>query len=188
MDKPSDGNELATRQQLAAALGVHAITISKWQNEGMPIASRGGRGRPTYYSVEAVTAWRAAREEEARDKTNGPLDPVQERAKKERFQALLAEQTFLLRAKKLLSADEVAKVWRAEVAAVRALILTSYTTHADRVHRAAVKSGLAGVEAELKKLGVEVLRELSDPDRPTGDQEPAPKKRARAKSKKKAAR
>lgn len=169
MGKPKKGKQLATRQQLAAALDVHPMTIIKWEQHGMPVSSKGGPGRPTLYDQEAVEAWRAAREESARAETNGDLDPVQERAKKEKFQALIAEQTYLTRQRKLLPADEVARIWRAEVTAVRALILSSYTTHADRVHRAAVTKGLPGVEAELKKLAHEVLRDLADTARPMPD-------------------
>lgn len=94
------------------------------------------------------------------------MDVAQERARKERAQAELAEQTFQVRARSLLPAEEVARLWGAEVTGVRSVILSSYTTHADRVHRAATLDGLAGVEQALKELAYEVLRELADPDRP----------------------
>ena len=66
----------------------------------------------------------------------------------------------------------MARVWRGEVTAIRSLILSSYTTHADRVYRAGVTKGVAGVEAELKALANEVLRELADPTRAMPGEQP----------------
>lgn len=150
-----------TRLQLASRLRKDPRTIAKWLEEGLPVARRGRGGRPSLYDAKSVRAWVARRETTA----NG--EPVaRERDRRDRAQALLAEQLHDLRARRLLPVEEVERVWVAEVAAVRAIILASYTTHADRVHRAATLDGLAGVERELKALAYEVLRELARPDRP----------------------
>jgi len=48
---------------------------------------------------------------------------------------------------------------------VRTAILATYTTAADRVHRASTLEGLPGVEGVLKAIAYELLRELARPDR-----------------------
>lgn len=178
---------LMDRRELAAALNVHPITISKWQDEGLPVAHRGGKGRASRYNLTDVQAWRAARDAEAA-KGDGPLDPVQERAKKERWQALLAEQTFKARERELLPKAEVEKAWSAEVAAVRAILLALPTALSDRVHRASTRDGVVGVERELHVGIRDALRELAAPpaaDTPTSKsprRKKAKKRKARAKT------
>lgn len=51
-----------TRRDLAKRLDVHMQTITKWEREGLPIASRGRKGRPSLYAIDAVKAWLTARE------------------------------------------------------------------------------------------------------------------------------
>jgi len=139
-------------------------TVTKWERDGLPIAVRGHRGKPSQYREVEVRAWLKAREE---DKSRGePLSFAREHARKTRWQALLAEQQYLMRARELLPRVEVEKTWGTEVAAVRTLILSSYVTKADRVFNAATLEGLPGVERTLKEIAYEVLRELADPDRP----------------------
>lgn len=152
---------VVTRVQLAQRLGHHPMTITKWERQGMPIAERGRKGKPSLYREADVRGWLEAREAAA--KTSGLVDVAQERARKERAQAELAEQTYQARARELLPAADVEKAWNAEVQAVRAAILATYTTQADRLHRVAVLDGVAGVEAELKAMAHELLRELSQP-------------------------
>lgn len=162
-DDPDAAGPLLTRRALAAEFGVHMMTVTKWEQDGMPVAQRGRKGKPSTYRAEDVRAWLDAREEAA-SKT-GLVDVAQERARKENAQAKLAEQTYQVRARTLLPAEEVSRLWSAEVTAVRSVILSSYTTHADRVFRAATVEGLAGVEVALKNLAYEILRELADPHR-----------------------
>lgn len=133
----------------------------------MPVTTRGRGGRPSRYDEKIVRAWLAAREESA--KPNGLVDVAKERARRERAQATLAEQTFLMRQRELLPRAEVEKIWAAEIAAVRTMLLASYTTHADRVFRAGTLEGLSGVEGALKDIANEVLRELANADRPVAE-------------------
>ncbi len=156
--------DLLTRRDLAAQLGVHMMTVTKWERDGLPVAARGRKGKPSTYREADVRAWIAARETAA--KRDGLVDVAQERARKERAQATLAEQTYQARQRELLPAGEVAQIWGAEVQAVRTAILATYTTQADRVHRVATLEGVAGVERELKAIAHELLRELSSPERP----------------------
>jgi phage terminase Nu1 subunit (DNA packaging protein) len=163
MPKVKRPRQKLTRREIAKALDVHPDTVTGWHDCGLPVAVRGGRGRPSLYDEIAVRAWLAARDEEAR--RSAPLDLIQERAAKERAQRLLAEQALQLRAGRLLPADEVKAVWAAEVAAVRTKLLALPRAYADRIHRSSTMHGIAGVEQTLKDAVYEVLRELADPDR-----------------------
>lgn len=150
---------LLTRVELAAALDVNPRTIAKWIEEGLPVAKRGKGGSPSQFDLAACRAWQAAR---AQLQADDPIDLMRERARKERAQALLAEQLYAVRSGKLLPADEVEKVWTAEVAAVRSLMLSAPQTWSDRIYRASTSEGLAGVERELKALIHSFMRELAD--------------------------
>lgn len=154
---------MLTTRELAARIPCAVRTIAKWMDEGLPVEQRGRGGRPNKFNESAVRKWLAKYTAAQKPGVVGAV--AQERARKERAQAILAEQTFQMRARKLLPVEEVEKLWSAEVTAVRAVILSSYTTHADRVHRAAILEGVVGVEEALKDLAHEVLRELSNPDR-----------------------
>jgi phage terminase Nu1 subunit (DNA packaging protein) len=153
---------LQTRGELAEALGCSVRTISTWQGEGLPVAVRGKGGRASLFDPAACRRWVETREE-ARANSQ-PVDVARARARREEAQALLAEQLHATRAGRLLPADDVAGVWSRHVAAVRAAILATYTTAADRVHRAATIEGLAGVEREMKTIAFELLRELAATD------------------------
>lgn len=154
---------LCTRRQLAELLGQHMQTVTKWEQDGMPITERGRRGKPSLYAVAAVQAWLEAREVAAQ--TGGAVDVARQRARKELAQAVLAEQTYQIRAKELLPRQDVEKAWAGEVSAVRTKLLSWSTTIADRVHRAGMLTGVAGVERELRDATEDVLRELADPGR-----------------------
>lgn len=166
----SDDPTLLTRRQLAEVLRngqgepVHMQTITKWEHEGLQPAVRGRRGRPSLYRESDVRAWVAARDAAASN-LPGAKDLMAERARKERAQAVLAEQTFQARARVLLPAAEVERLWGAEIQAVRNAIIATYTTQADRLLRAATLEGVGGIEAELKAIAYELLRELASPDR-----------------------
>lgn len=150
---------MVTRRELADLLGVHMMTVTKWERAGLPIAERGRKGKPSRYRETDVRAWLASRDQAAQQGLSWDL--IQERAKKEHWQALLAEQAHKIRARELMPAAEVEQGLATYVAAVRTKILASYITHADRVHRAAVRDGLAGMEAALKDIAYDILRELA---------------------------
>lgn len=153
------GVETLTRRQLAATLGVHMQTVTKWEHEGLPVEARGRKGKPSTYNEAAVRAWLQAREEAVQ--SGAGLDLVQERARKERWQGLLAEQTYHVRARKLLPSDDVEQQLAARVNATRTKLLSWQTTLSDAVFRAATLQGLPGVEAALKAAVYEVLHELA---------------------------
>jgi phage terminase Nu1 subunit (DNA packaging protein) len=163
---------LLTRRELATVLDVHVMTIVKWDRSGMPVAERGRKGKPSRYSEVDVRAWLAAREEAAKQ-PGAPLDVAQERARKEHWQALLAEQKHKVLARELIPAAEVERVWGAERDAIRTSLL-ALPTHAARVARVSTLEGEVGVERELKAIAHEILRELA------GEQAPPGKRKGRA--------
>lgn len=149
-----------TRRELAERLDVHMMTVTKWERDGMPIAERGERGRPSRYDETAVRAWIQARDAAA--KSGKLVDVAQERAKKERAQAALAEQTYQMRAGDLVPRADWEAAKAAENMAIKAHLLSWSTTLGDRIFRASTLEGLAGVERELGQAVREVLRELAD--------------------------
>jgi phage terminase Nu1 subunit (DNA packaging protein) len=155
-----------TRRELALAIGCHMMTVTKWEREGMPVAERGGRGRPSQYKEAEVRAWLQVREEAA--KKTGVVDLVQDRARKERAQAALAEQAFQIRMRDLLPRSEIEQAWHSEAIAIRTKLLAWPTTISDKIFRAATDEGQPGVERVLSEAVRDALRELSDPSRPPG--------------------
>lgn len=151
--------ELLTRRELASALGVHMMTVTKFEREGMPIAQRGSKGRPSYYREVDVRAWKQLRDDAANQP--GALNLMQERANKERWQAALAKQTLEIRNRELLPRAEVEQVWAAHVAAVRTKLLAWSLTLADKVCRVATTEGVPAVEAIIEEAVRDVLRELA---------------------------
>lgn len=146
-----------TRTEFAKLIDSTPDRVSKLIAEGLPTVETGnGRGHKTILDLDKALPWLFKRRA-------GSLDAA--KTKLALVQAQLADQMLQLRAKQVISADEVEKVWAAEVAAVRAIILASYTTHADRVHRAGVLEGLTGIERAMKEVAYGTLRELANPDR-----------------------
>jgi hypothetical protein len=52
-----NGTNLLNQHQLAAKLRRSRAAIIHWEREGMPVAKRGGPGRPTLYDLAEVSAW-----------------------------------------------------------------------------------------------------------------------------------
>jgi len=146
-----------TRTEFATLIATTPDRVSKHIAEGLPVVQTGnGRGNKTIIDLAKALPWLLKR-------SGGSLDTA-----KTRLAIAQAERNELdnqVRREKVLPIDDVERIWSAEVAAVRGIILASYTTHADRVHRASTLEGLAGVERTLKDLAYEVLRELANPER-----------------------
>jgi len=97
------------------------------------------------------------------------LDLVQERAKRERAQARLAEQTLAIRARTLIPQDEVDRAWASEVAAVKQILLSAESTHTDRICRSYELAGPEVVRREIRAMHREALMQFADPNRPIVD-------------------
>lgn len=168
MAEPQEGKEIliVARPVLASVFRVAAGTIDKWLQEAPPLPRvvAGTPGKAAQYSIPDCVAWFVRRLEA---KHGGPgLNPLEERARKERAQGQLAEQTFKARAGELLPAAEVERMWAAEVMAVKTKLLAWQQTLADRLHRTSTLEGLPGVERVLREAVRDVLTEFADAEPP----------------------
>lgn len=160
------GEPLLTRRQLAKALDVHMMTVTKWERDGLPVAERGRKGKPSKYSEIKARTWLAARDTAA--KASGATDVARERARKERAQAVLAEQLAASRGRVLLPADEVEKAVAARVAAARTLALSWKSALVPTLARAFTLDGEAGMETVFDDAVRRFLYELSGTKEMTG--------------------
>lgn len=156
--------ELVTRLALASRLSCVVRTITKWEREGLPVATRGKGGQPSLYDLAEVRAWLAERQKRTRHDSAALMSA---RCRKERAQAAESEQRVALRAGRLIPVEEVERVWSAEVAAVRARLLVIPTTLADKLHLVGTLEGAPGIERELQAAVYEVLTELAAGETPT---------------------
>jgi phage terminase Nu1 subunit (DNA packaging protein) len=146
---------LVTRPQVALCLGVHAITISKWEaHDGLPVEQRGGPGKPTKYALPKVIAWALARERAKYAVADGPsLDA--DRARLARAQAERNELYNAERRGALIVREQAIREGRVVVGAVRARLLA--------LPRQCVQRGLVPTsrEADVRALILEALTELA---------------------------
>lgn len=148
---------LLTRRQLAARLEKHMQTVTKWERDGCPVAERGRKGKPSLYREADVRGWLAAREEAA--KNGGAVDLARERAAKEHWQAMLAEQTHRARALELLPCVDVE---RAHFECAR-ITRDSVLNVADRISaELAAESDAAKVHARLRAELLQALANIAD--------------------------
>ena len=153
--------KLITRRELSQRLDRVMGTITKWEQAGMPCAEPGRKGKASLYSEREVRKWLTAREKNAQ--TNGTHDVARDRARKDRAQAVLAEQTAEMRARDLVPRVQVERAWASEVAAVRAKLLAWPSTISDRLYREGAVRGVKGIERVIKEAVESLLRELSEP-------------------------
>ena len=151
---------LVTRRELAERFTVHPMTVVKWEQDGMPIAKRGARGRASLYDVQAVASWKDARDaaaavpkgidvagsviaERARklrlenDAREGRLVPL-ERVRREAFDASRTIRDSMLNIPDRLSGELAADtdptvIWRKLDAAIRAALASAADTLAGTV-------------------------------------------------------
>ena len=159
------GRGLCTGAELAARLEAHPRTVRKWRALGLPVARLGTGSSPSYYDEAAARAWVTAYSERLR----GEREQWSAfRARRDAALASESEQRVALRAGRLVLIDEVDRVWSAQVAAVRARLLSWPTALSDRVHRASATEGARGVRAVLRVAVHDALRELHPPDTTRG--------------------
>src|SRR5689334_9912619 len=113
--------QLLTRRELADAIKVHQGSVTRMERDGMPVAERGRRGKPSLFSLPAVKRWTATRA------TAGALSADMslgvERARLARTHAEKVERENKVRSGELLPRALVVREGRAFVKAWRALIL-----------------------------------------------------------------
>lgn len=152
-----------TRKELAAAFDAHMQTITKWEQEGMPVEQRGTRGRPSLYRLSVCIAWRIERELKARGAgdTSSKLSPHEQRA------ALDAKRTEELDLKIRVRKEELIEVAEAErdlanvATATKARVRRIPAAVAEKVVAVAIREGSAAVRALLLAEIDDALRELA---------------------------
>jgi terminase small subunit / prophage DNA-packing protein len=152
-------NTLLTRRQLADLHGVVPGRITKWERDGLPVAERGTKGRPSQFDPQAVQQWLDARESTAQ--TPDHLDLAQERARLARLQADRVALDIAVKEGQLVPASEVEAAWASLVLSARERLLA--------LPSIALQRGVvdAAGEDQLIQLVRESLDEL------TGRQDPA---------------
>lgn len=109
------GWKLVNRQQLGLLMGVHPDTVTDYVREGMPVVTRGGRGRESSYDAVACLDWQRLK--------------AGKNAKEAAQTALYTKNAELAQMKldrergELVSRDDVARAGRAYTAAWRAKVL-----------------------------------------------------------------
>ena len=154
----SPPGERLTLRQLAAVLGRHPRSIARWVDQGLPVDAIGDGRQPMLFDEARVRRWLANRDEASQQRL-APL--VAARIRRETAQAAEAEQRILIRAGKLIPIDEVDRIWSAEVAALRAHLLSLPIALTDQVIRAGALEGVAGAERVLERAIHRALEELA---------------------------
>ena len=182
--------KLLTRKELAAKLGIVQGTVTKWEQAGLPVAEPGRRGTASLFNFIEVQKWRRQRDLAARE--NGTADLTKERARKERAQALVAEQALQIRAGELLVRSEVEDVWTKAILGVRSKLLAWPATLTEQLGRAYELGGVRALEDKLNEAVYDLLTELATPapkrKRPARKKAAAKKKKAASSRKKPGAR
>lgn len=73
-------DETFNRDQLARAMAVSVVTITKWVDAGMPVASRGGNGQSYQFLFSHCYAWRMWREAGEAMERQAKLDSASQKA------------------------------------------------------------------------------------------------------------
>ncbi len=130
----------------------------------MPVADKGQPGKAAKFNLEECRAWQKARNASSTSRSNGFTDVARERARKERAQALLAEQSFAVKAGDLLPREAVERRWSAELTALRAK-LSSFprSQMAEQLFRTAVLDGQGAFDDLLAAAFDELMSDLSQP-------------------------
>jgi len=107
---------IAGQESIAAVFGVAPKTIVEWQEDGFPVALRGGPGVPSEYETEACINWLVNRE----------VKKVQGESPRDRLFRLQADDLELSQAEKkgvLVRADSIEPRLRSAVVAARELLM-----------------------------------------------------------------
>lgn len=154
----------ANRTDIAEIFGVSLITVDTWVRAGCPFVERARPGRPWRFDTAAVSGWLLRRVEEAH-KRGGPLDPTQERARKDKELAdAIAMKNARLRAE-LVAVDDASAAVKDAFGRVRSKVCTL-------PHKIAAAAVHATTEAEVEQIITDAIRacliELATIDRPSG--------------------
>jgi phage terminase Nu1 subunit (DNA packaging protein) len=151
--------KLLDRQELAEAMGVIPGTITRWERDGMPVAKRAPRGKPSKFDLAAVREWREAVDAEAEAQT---LSLSEERAKLAKRQREKLELEMRVRRGELVELATVSKEFADIATAVRTRLRAISTTVAPQLAGLDAKAA----EALLRTRIDDALRELARGETP----------------------
>jgi hypothetical protein len=149
---------LVSKAELAEIVGRDERTLSRWQNEGMPVREIGlGRGNENQYDTEEVIAWLLSiatlngKKESVRDR----LD----RIKGDREELALAKDL-----EEVVIVSDLAEGYEAMVAAIQVELLNTYTENL--AHSLSMRYGIEVDEQLIRDPLEATLTELAnyDPD------------------------
>jgi phage terminase Nu1 subunit (DNA packaging protein) len=151
-------SKLATRRELADVFGVHMMTVTKWERDGLPIAELGRKGKPSRYRVADCMQWFVAREVKARGGGDEQISPQHEKALLDRKRREELELKIEVRRGELVEAADAARDFAECAAAVKARLRRIPDAVADRVLKV---TDAHAVKALLLAEIDEALSELS---------------------------
>jgi phage terminase Nu1 subunit (DNA packaging protein) len=152
------GARTLTRRQLAAAMGVRPGQITRWQDDGMPVAVKGGPGKSALYDLAGVKAWRAARPDPSRP---GGVSVAEETALLKRTQTERAQLEIQRRRGELLDRALWVRACAEHITHAKARLLSLPSALAARAVHAAQTGGPAAVQLLLETAIRESLVELA---------------------------
>jgi len=114
---------VVSQTDLAAIMGVSAMTIRAWERKGMPVARKGSRGKPGQYNTADVIRWRGEQAALAATGDTNAMDMEEARRRKTAAEAALAEMDLALRRGELVEVDTVGRLVAEEYATVRANLM-----------------------------------------------------------------
>lgn len=127
------------RVQLSELLGVHPDTITDYAKQGMPVVSRGGRGRESSYdTVECLAWWRERQGKNAKEAAQTRL--YENNASLAELKIAREEGAMLPRDEVVQDGQAVIKGWTAQVRSI-----PRQARHAGIVSSQEQEAGLAGL-------------------------------------------
>ncbi len=148
---------IVSQSELAAIMGVSAMTIRAWERKGMPVVHKGARGRPGQYNTADVIRWRAEQAALAATGDTHAMDMEEARRRKTAAEAALVEMDLALRRGELVEVEVVGRLVAEEYATVRANIMAMSGEMApDLEHRTALE-----IEELLSTKVTEILDALA---------------------------
>lgn len=151
---------LVTRKQLADIFGAHMQTITKWEQEGMPVETRGARGKPSLYRSKACIEWYGRREAARGSDDPAALSPQAQRALLDEKRREDLDLRIRLRKGELIEVDEAARDLANVAAATKARLRRIPDGVAHQLVTVA-QQGPAAVKTMLLTEIDEALRELA---------------------------
>jgi phage terminase Nu1 subunit (DNA packaging protein) len=150
---------LLTRPELAKEHGVHPGTITRWERDGMPVAKRAARGRPTLFDKAEVAGWKTAVDQVAESGQARSLE--QERAVLAHVQGERIMLQNAVRKGEVLEVAAVSAIVTEMFTAVKTNLLALPSAVAEELVSLAQAGGVRAVEHRLREAVTAALKQLS---------------------------